>query len=157
MADHSDVTPRPRGNPWPTAVAALAVVFLVGLGFSLYWGITRTSGVSDPAYYARGRGYGEQMQAEFAGREWRLEVERRRDELALRVTGPDGRPLPDLRGSLTVLAADGTEGSRHALEPGAVPGEYRTPWPPLPPGGARAVAVLESDGAALRRTLLLNP
>ena len=49
MGEEKNLTGGRSANPWPAAVVALAVVFLAGLGFSLYWGITRTSQVSDPA------------------------------------------------------------------------------------------------------------
>ncbi|HSH68818.1 MAG TPA: FixH family protein [Deferrisomatales bacterium] len=146
-----------KPNRWPASIIALAAVFLAALGGSLYWGITRVSRVSDRAYYTRGLDYGGEVQAEQATRDWVLAIGKDGSELALHLTDGAGAPLVGLEGTLTMLAPDGADASRHELAPGQDPGVYRVALPALPAGGVRATVAIRRDGAVLHRSLLLVP
>jgi hypothetical protein len=147
----------PEPNRWPAAVIALAVVFLIGLTASLYWGITRASRVTDPAYYSRGVTYNSELRArQTAERLWRLSVSQTGNVLVLRLTGDGGAPVLGAAGTVTLLAADGTPERELTLSPGES-GEYRTPLAVLPAAGQKAWAELRLGDNLLRRSLLLVP
>ena len=148
---------RPTPNPWPAAIIALAAVFVTGLGASLYWGITRSSRVTDPAYYSRGLTYDSELRARRAGEQrWQLAVSQINAELVLRLSTHGGEPVIGATVTMTLLGADGAPVEEIPLASGKS-GEYRGSLPAVPAGGQKAWAELRLGDTVLRRTLLLMP
>lgn len=148
---------RPTPNRWPAAIIALATVFVTGLAASLYWGITRSSRVTDPAYYSRGLTYNSELRACRTGEQrWRLAVSRAGRELVLHLSNSGGEPVTGATAAVTLLAADGTPAEEIPLSSDK-PGEYRGSLPAVPVGGQKAWAELRVGDTVLRRTLLLMP
>jgi hypothetical protein len=149
------ITASPTPCRWQFGILLMLLIFLLGMGATLFISVQRGSRVTDAQYYQNGLNYDRTRSgARNPGLDWTMSASLAGRDLQVRVHDKDGVPVPGGRLQFQTIRA----GEKEALPLAeSAPGVFTAPWPASGQPELRGVLLFtKGEASASQKVVFFN-